>query len=132
MAAAKTHMPDATKAPAEREASMEGNWDRYLAPGQGERDEHLAIRVLAENGGVLRGDFGRAGTLLRQSGVVDDQECIAPTDEPVGFPRECRLRAPHPTPAAMKWCRASWLGSPARSAMGWTLLRFPGPISPAT
>ena len=36
------------------------------------------------------------------------------------------------TPTAMKWCRASWLGRPRRLAMGWTLLRSPGPISPAT
>ncbi len=36
------------------------HWNRDLAPGEGQRDEGLAIGVLAQHRGVLRGDPDRA------------------------------------------------------------------------
>jgi hypothetical protein len=68
-------------------------------PGEGERDESLAVRVLAEGGGVLRGDTDRTRALLRQGRVVDDEERIPPTDEPICLARERhfqRLGIPSP------------------------------------
>jgi hypothetical protein len=57
--------------------------DRGLIPGQGERDQGLAVGVLAERRGVLRRDAHRGGALLRRRRAVDDEVGVRPAHQPV-------------------------------------------------
>jgi hypothetical protein len=56
---------------------------RDLAPGQGQRDQDLAVGALTEAAAVLAGDADRALALLRQGGVVDHQHRVRRADERV-------------------------------------------------
>jgi hypothetical protein len=58
--------------------------DRHLGPGQGERDQRLAVGPLAELAAVLPLHADRVAALLRQGGVVHDQHRVRPAHQPVG------------------------------------------------
>ena len=69
--------------PPVRQEQPQPERQRHLAPGQGERDQDLAARPLAEAAAVLAGHADRALALLRQGGVVDHQHRVRPADERV-------------------------------------------------
>ena len=62
--------------------------DRHLIPGQRQRDQRLAVGVLAQSAGILRADADRMRALLGQRRVVDHQDGVGPADEPVGLGQE--------------------------------------------
>lgn len=70
--------------PAFRQEQPQPDRHRDLAPGQGERDQDLAVRPLAEAATVLAGDPDRVPALLGQGGVVDDQYRVGAADEGIG------------------------------------------------
>lgn len=74
--------------PGLRQEQAQGHRHGNLALGQGERDERLAVRVLAQNRGILGRDPDRMAALLRQGCVVNDQVGIRPTHQPVGLGQE--------------------------------------------
>jgi hypothetical protein len=76
--------------PLVRQEQPQPERQRHLAPGQGERDQRLAVGALAEAAAVLPGHADRQLALLRQGGVVDHQHRVRPADERV------RLAGQHP------------------------------------
>jgi hypothetical protein len=54
---------------------------RDLAPGQGERDQRLAVGPLAQAAAALARHPDREPALLEQGGVVDDQHRVRAADE---------------------------------------------------
>jgi hypothetical protein len=71
-------------APVLRQEQAQADADRHLSPGQGERDQRLAVRPLAQLAAVLPFDPDRVLALLDQGGVVDHQHRVRPADQPVG------------------------------------------------
>src|SRR3954471_6921605 len=61
----------------------QGDRDGHFALGQRERDQGLTIRILAQRRGVLRGHPDRELAVLGQGGVIDDQDGVWPTDQPI-------------------------------------------------
>jgi len=58
----------------------------HLAPGQGERDQDLAVGALAGGPAVLPRHPDRVSALLGQGGVVDDQHRVGAADQRVRPP----------------------------------------------
>ena len=52
----------------------------------------MAIRVLAQGGGVLRRHADRVAALLRQRRIVDHQNRAVPADQPVGLGEQFRFQ----------------------------------------
>ena len=78
--------------PALGEEQPQRRHHRHLAAGKRQRDHCLAVRVLAERGGVLRRDTDRVGALLGQCGVVDDQHGIRTTHQAIRLHEHLRLQ----------------------------------------
>jgi hypothetical protein len=68
-----------------RQEQPEPDRHRDLALRQGERDQDLAVRLLAQDAAVLPGHPNRALALLRTRGVVDHQYRIRTADQRLRF-----------------------------------------------
>lgn len=76
--------------PLPRQEEPERNADRHLVARQRQRDEHLAIRELADAPRIRPGHTHGAHPLLEEGRVVDDQHRLRPADHPL------RPRGEHP------------------------------------
>jgi hypothetical protein len=74
--------------PGVRQKQPQTDRDRHLMSSQGERDQDLAIGVLAHSPGILWANPDRMRAFLQQCGVVDDQNSIRATHELVGLGQE--------------------------------------------
>ena len=70
--------------PTFRQEQPQPDRHRDLAPGQGERDQDLAVGPLAEAAAVLARDPDRVPALLGQGGVVDDEYRVGAADQGIG------------------------------------------------
>ena len=71
--------------------------------------------------------------LLRQRRVIDDQEGVSAAHQPIGFLQQSRLeRRPVPGAGGHEVVQLVVAADATRAAIGWMLLRSPGPIRPAT
>jgi hypothetical protein len=81
----------------------------------------------------LRSYTNRAIALLRHRCIVDDQHCVRAADEPVGLNEQfCFQRRRVPDAISDEMMQLIIVARCHRAAIGWTLLRSPGPISPET
>ena len=84
--------------------------------------------VLPRVGCILRSYTNRAIALLRHRCIVDDQHCIFATDEPVGLNEQfCFQRRRVPDAISDEMMQLVIVARASRAAIGWTLLRSPGP-----
>ena len=100
--------------PLVRQEQPEPERHRHLVLGQGERDQDLAVGLLAQGPAVLAGDADRALALLRQGGVVDHQHRARAADKRVRLPGQDPLAEGASSQAglAMKCCSWSWPAQP--------------------
>ena len=75
--------PPGLGGPLLRQEQAQTDRDGHLAPGQGQRDQCLAVRPLAQRSAVLPRHANRQVPLLRQGGVVDHQHRLRPAQQPV-------------------------------------------------
>ena len=78
--------------PALGEEQAERRRHRHLAAGERQRHQCLAIRVLAERGGILRGHADRMDAFLGQGGVVDHQHGVRAADQAIRLYEQCGLQ----------------------------------------
>jgi hypothetical protein len=119
--------------PLVRQEQARAERHRDLAPGQGEGDEDLAVGLLAEPAAVLARHAGRERALPCFGSAVSSTTSTAagpPTSASAFATRSRRKGASLQAGLAMKWCSWSWPFWPSRAAMGWRLLRSPGPSRP--
>jgi hypothetical protein len=69
-----------------RQEQPQPDRQRRLIPGQGERDQDLAVRLFAQGAAILPGHTDRVLALLRTRGVVDHQHGTWATNQRVRLP----------------------------------------------
>ena len=118
--------PGGVGGPLGGQEEAQGHRDGHLAAGQRERDERLAVRVLAGRAGVLVGHPDRAVALLGQRRVVHHQHGVAAADQPLGYLDEDVLqRGRVPGRGAHEVVQLLAGPGATRAAKGRTLLRSP-------